>query len=37
MQASVDKMDSDAEASLVWQSSAGDSSSTLKKWTGPDA
>ena len=37
MQASVDKMDSDAEASLVWQSSAGDSSATLKEWTGPTA
>ena len=28
---------SDGEVSLVWQSSAGDSSSTLKEWTGPDA
>ena len=37
MSASVANVDSDAEASIVWQSSAGDSSSTLKEWTGPDA
>jgi len=37
MQASVDNIDSDAEASLVWQASGGESSSTLKEWTGPTA
>ena len=37
MSATVNNVDSDAEANLVWQSSAGDSSSTLKEWTGPTA
>ncbi|MFB6139527.1 MAG: type IV pilin [Halosimplex sp.] len=37
MEATVHKVDSDAEASLVWQSSTGESSSTLKEWTGPTA
>jgi len=37
MDADVKNIDSDAEASLVWQSSAGDSSATLKEWTGPTA
>ncbi|WP_436923804.1 type IV pilin [Halosimplex amylolyticum] len=37
MSASVAAVDSDAEARIVWQSSAGDSSSTLKEWTGPTA
>ncbi|MFC7142341.1 type IV pilin N-terminal domain-containing protein [Halosimplex aquaticum] len=37
MTASISDVDSDAEARLVWQSTAGDSSSTLKEWTGPTA
>ena len=37
MSINVEKVGSDGEVSLVWQSSAGDSSSTLKEWTGPDA
>jgi len=37
MSATVNHVDSDAEASLVWQSAAGESSSTLKEWTGPTA
>ncbi len=28
---------SDGEARIVWQSTAGDSSSTMKEWTGPTA
>ncbi|WP_123537137.1 type IV pilin [Halosimplex salinum] len=37
MQATVNNVDSDAEASLVWQDATGESSSTLKEWTGPTA
>ncbi|PSQ31132.1 type IV pilin [Halobacteriales archaeon QS_9_67_15] len=37
MSIEIDGVGSDGEISLVWQSSAGDSSSTLKEWTGPDA
>jgi len=37
MTASVDNIGSDGEVSLVWQSSTGESSSTLKEWTGPTA
>jgi len=37
MKTTVENVDSDAEASLVWQSATGDSSTTLKEWTGPTA
>ena len=37
MSIGVDNIGSDGEVSLVWQSSAGESSSTLKEWTGPTA
>ncbi|WP_135362661.1 type IV pilin [Halosimplex halophilum] len=37
MTASVDYIGSDGEISLVWQSSTGESSTTLKEWTGPTA
>ncbi|QPV62254.1 type IV pilin N-terminal domain-containing protein [Halosimplex litoreum] len=33
----LDGIGSDGEVSLVWQSTTGDSSTTLKTWTGPDA
>jgi flagellin-like protein len=37
MSIQLDGIGSDGEVSLVWQSTTGDSSSTLKTWTGPDA
>jgi hypothetical protein len=37
MSIEVDGMGSDGNARIVWQSTAGDSSSTLKEWTGPTA
>ncbi|WP_436907203.1 type IV pilin [Halosimplex marinum] len=37
MSVELSQIGSDGEISLVWQSSAGESSSTLKTWTGPDA
>ncbi|ELZ25813.1 hypothetical protein C475_10149 [Halosimplex carlsbadense 2-9-1] len=37
MSIDFEQIGSDGEVSLVWQNSAGDSSSTLKKWAGPDA
>ncbi|QLH79299.1 type IV pilin N-terminal domain-containing protein [Halosimplex rubrum] len=37
MNIDIDKVGSDGEISLVWQSSTGESSTTLKTWTGPTA
>jgi len=37
MSTGVDNIGSDGKISLVWQSSTGESSSTLKQWTGPTA
>jgi hypothetical protein len=37
MSIELEDVGSDGEISLVWQSSTGESSSTLNTWTGPDA